>query len=575
MSNVRFHRALLTAAALSALSTAAIAAPLQPSIPSTVQPGHVEQDLNQKLQPQPGAPPVEMTAPAEAQAPAGAEKIVFTLKSVSLTGSNKIKTGKLEQFWQGDIGHEISLTRVYEIAGNITRYYRDHGYILSRALVPQQEIKDGNVQIQIVEGFISGYNIQGPKDLPARKQIEKYAKKIASAGTLDSATLERYLLLMNDIPGTTVRAIISPSAAVPGGADLTLVPTHRDLQGTAGIDNYGSSYLGPVRLNGTLQFNDLFYGQPDQLSVTGLIAPQGGELYYIASGYRHVVNDEGTRVGFDLDYTHAEPSLHEPLRTLQTNGDAYTARFLAEHPFIRQRAMNLNGDVSFEFGRERTMYAPAFNTLDTEDDTRVFRLGANGNLLDSWGGYNTISLQGSQGVVALGSTRINDADKSRAAGDPGFTKFGAEATRLQRIYGPFSALAGIVGQYSFDPLLTSEEFALGGTDYGRGYDASQITGDHGLGGKVELIYNGGKWSYADNYQLYTFYDVGTVWRREPGAGENRDDSIASTGVGTRTQFTDYLNGDLFVAKPLTLGVDSRGRSSENDWRVQGALTTRF
>jgi hemolysin activation/secretion protein len=123
--------------------------------------------------------------------------------------------------------------------------------------------------------------------------------------------------------------------------------------------------------------------------------------------------------------------------------------------------------------------------------------------------------------------------------------------------------------------LSSEQFGFGGSQYGRGYDFSEITGDSGLAGKAELAYTirtGQK--YLGSYQPYVFYDLGKVWNRTPAAGQPSHESAASAGAGTRFTFTPALLGDLFVAKPLTRDVSSRGDSGD-DIRFKFALTTNF
>ncbi len=546
----------------------------QTTLPTTVEPGRVLPDLQQQTPIVKSAPPVELNTSPDAVAPAGADKVTFILNDLRVTGNKRVPTSDLMPLWQGKLGQKISLADIYGIANGITRMYRERGYLLSRALVPEQEVKDGTVEINLLEGFVSGYTVQGGKDIAAREQIEAYAKQIVAAGTLKSSTLEHYLLLMNDIPGQSVRAVLSPSVSTPGGADLTLVPTRQAVQGVVSIDNYGSSYLGPMRLSGTAQYNNLF-NIPNYASVTALAAPEARELGFVSGSYRQIVGAEGTKVGGDLSFTHTNPSLPNPLDALNTKGDAYLARAVVEHPFIRERSTNLTGTASIEATRDRTMFAPAFNALETEDRLRVARVGATGSLLDTIGGYNTLSLQGSHGFSILGATEQNDLRKSRASGDPDFTKLTAEATRLQRLFGPFTALVGVTGQYSFDPLLSSEEFALGGTDYGRGYDFSQITGDHGVAGKVELAYNGDAYKFVRGYQLYTFYDIGEVWRRAPGAGQDSRDSLASVGLGSRIDLPESVRGELYVAKPLTQPVVSRGASDDHDLRLQGSLTKSF
>jgi len=50
---------------------------------------------------------------------------------------------------------EVTLDIAWMIAGAVTERYRAAGYFLSRAYVPQQKILDGQLRIEVVEGYIA------------------------------------------------------------------------------------------------------------------------------------------------------------------------------------------------------------------------------------------------------------------------------------------------------------------------------------------------------------------------------------------------------------------------------------
>jgi len=71
-----------------------------------------------------------------------------------------------------------------------------------------------------------------------------------------------------------------------------------------------------------------------------------------------------------------------------------------------------------------------------------------------------------------------------------------------------------MGQYSFTRVLASEEFSYGGIPFGRSHDPSELTGDHGIAGSLELNYTypvGLSW--FDRWQGYAYGNAGYIWRR--------------------------------------------------------------
>ena len=144
------------------------------------------------------------------------------------------------------------------------------------------------------------------------------------------------------------------------------------------------------------------------------------------------------------------------------------------------------------------------------------------------------------------------------------------ALRLQRVLPGLSILTSAIGQWSANTLLSAEEFGVGGAQFGRGYDPSEITGDHGFAMKIEPQYGKAiQGDYLVDYQLYGFYDFGVVWNTL-----NTDrESLASAGFGVRSNFTDWASGFAEMAFPITRPVASRGSESE-EMRVYFGFTVR-
>ena len=105
---------------------------------------------------------------------------------------------------------------------------------------------DGTVSLRVFEGYVESAVYQGA-DVP--EAVRSYVQKIIGARPLTAAVLERYLLLINDIPGVTAHAALAQSAATTGAAELTLVAAVQKVAGDAAIDNRLTRSLGPARVS--------------------------------------------------------------------------------------------------------------------------------------------------------------------------------------------------------------------------------------------------------------------------------------------------------------------------------------
>ena len=131
----------------------------------------------------------------------------------------------------------------------------------------------------------------------------------------------------------------------------------------------------------------------------------------------------------------------------------------------------------------------------------------------------------------------------------------------------------VFSNHSSEKLLASEEFGVGGPKFGRAFDASEITGDHGISFKLELqkAFQINK-AYIKDIQAYTFIDYGTVWNRLGTATGSTKQDISSTGLGFRFNVTDHLSGYLEWDKPLNKDVSSEGN---RDSRMFFSLSAHF
>ncbi|MEZ5918475.1 MAG: ShlB/FhaC/HecB family hemolysin secretion/activation protein [Alphaproteobacteria bacterium] len=78
------------------------------------------------------------------------------------------------------------------------------------------------------------------------------------------------------------------------------------------------------------------------------------------------------------------------------------------------------------------------------------------------------------------------------------------------------------GQWASDALLASGGSGAGGVNYGRACDPSEIVGDEGVAGKVEVQWNEPrKFDMFEDYQLYGFYDIGKVWNQDATTSTNK------------------------------------------------------
>ena len=173
-------------------------------VPSSVRPGRERERFTEPppLRAQPGG--VAISLPSTT-APAGAEKITVFIRGVRIVGSTVYSADNLMPLYADLVGRRVPVADVYDLARRITAKYGNDGYVLSRAIVPPQQLNPNGsiIKIEVIEGYID--RVEWPATLSQyRDFFSYYGAAITSHRPINIRTLERYLLL------------VSPAAASEG-----------------------------------------------------------------------------------------------------------------------------------------------------------------------------------------------------------------------------------------------------------------------------------------------------------------------------------------------------------------------
>jgi len=540
---------------------------------SSADAGRVEQQFQQDLKIPDLGEQIEVQRAVIQNAPANADQITFNLKNIEIEGVSAYNEADLSSLYAGSLGETISLADVYAIANDLTNKYRNEGYILTQVVVPPQTINTGNVKLRVVEGFVDRVVVDGEGNQQELDLIQSYANRISAGDALNLGSLEKYLLLINDLPGVTARSVLSPSPTQSGASDLRIIVSRKDYDGFLGADNFGSRYLGPLQLTAGGALNSKL-GLNEQISGQFVTAPFGNndpEMMFGALSYEQPINSLGTKARVFLSHSDTEPGFDLEQFSVDGRSTAYGVGLT--HSIIRSRTQNLFARGQFDF---RNVDSKSDIDVTRKDRIRALRVGGRYEFLDTlFGvGINSLDAELSQGLDILGASDEGDDALTRPQGDPQFTKFNVDAQRLQRLTSDVNLLVGFKGQLSNDALLSSEEFGVGGINVGRAYDPSEVVGEDGYSTKLELQWDEpieSSFSAVEDYEVYTFWDFGKVWNDDATVSDD-DDSISSIGLGVRADLANNFEGGVAVAFPLTRDIQTQ---DDKDPRFYFNLNRRF
>jgi hemolysin activation/secretion protein len=539
--------------------------PAVAQIPPSELPGRERERFEQPQPPraQPAGPTITLPSTV---APAGAENVKLILRGVRIEGSTVYRFEELAPLYRDLVGREISLAAVYDIAQRITARYGNDGYVISRAIVPPQQLNPGGAiaRIQVIEGYIDA--VEWPQALSMyRDFFSAYTAKIIADRPTNIRTMERYLLLAGDLPGLKFKNSLKPSATKQGAATLVVEVVEKPIDALVRVDNRGTKARGPEQYYASVTANNMLR-MHEAFTLAYASAFQPRELQYFYGSYRQVLNSEGLIAFINSSYSPSKPGLPvDPLLEYKTR--SFVTEAGLSYPFIRRRERNL---VFTGLGFMSDDQSDAFGLPLFRDRLRGVRLKAEADLADEANGINQVNVVLSHGFDGFGSTESGNPLASRPNGRVDFSKIEVMASRLQQLFGNLSLLLAAYGQYGFTSLLSPELCSYGGRAFGRAYDPSEIVGDSCLLAlaelRADLPITGKDLSQA---QLYAFADQGHLYNHNfaPVFGTPGGVDAASVGGGVRLGWQSYVTADLSLAKAI--------EGPRDDWRFFFILTGRY
>ena len=509
------------------------------SLPGSADPSRIEplqeQDLN-NYSPSDQFPEID----PDSRAPEGTEDVIFTLKQLNVEGVTAFSEAEIATIYQPYVNQDVPLSDLWLIASQITQFYQNEGYFLTRAYVPAQQIDGGIATIIVVEGYIVAVDIED-EGLTERALVRALVERITAKKPLNAVDLESFMLQMNALPGKNFRAFVEPISTEEAGITrLLLQPEKEKASASVSFDNSGSRFLGPYQV--TFSYQDSFLPL-QQTSLSVLASTPVDELKYLA--VRHSVPlFPDWKIDFSGSYVTAAPG--SSLEQNDIRSDSIDLGIVLTWQPIRLRQENLI--ASLELTGKNTNGDILGNTPLIRDRLRVARAQLSYDTNDRWNGYNYLTLSVNQGLEILGASDEGDSNLSRSEAESDFTALKFRYTRQQAFPNNFVAIGKLSGQLASGQLLSSEEFGYGGQSFGRAYDPSEITGDHGVSASLEVRYLGFDPWQGLIFAPYAFYDIGKVWNEDTGG---KDESGTSTGLGMLFNHSSGFSGNLGLAWPLS------------------------
>ena len=465
------------------------------------------------------------------------------VKHIKLEGNTVISNHELSHIISKYEDREITFEELQALRLELTVYYIDKGYITSGAVIPNQEMTDGTVLLDIIEGKITEVVIEGNKHLRSeyiKRRLVSVPDAVANVNELQKALL---ILQQNPLI-KRINADLKPGVQM--GESVLYVSLEENGPYIMGAEFNNSKPPSVGGLEGLFRVgHQSLTGNGDVLSgsfgyTTGLIEYDAGYSFPIKA------DDTTLKVEASRD---ANVIAEQPFNKLNIQSVSETYELILSRPFYRESRRNFRwgwvGAIGIALQR---FWGSRSHFQDPPQETSVFLCRFFQEYID----------QGPKQVFVIrsdfevGTDPFEDINLS----DPFEKWLGHRSDGSEIGESDWQTVFRTDVQLSFESLLPTEKFSIGGIDSVRGYREDRLSRDNGAASSIELRIP--LWQNASrdrSVQLAPFADFGESWNTHSVTPDPL--FISSAGLGLRCTVTQRFSFEIYGGVPFTKFHDTQ------------------
>lgn len=509
------------------------------------------------------AKPAETTPAKNAADPAkpAAPEARFDIDEFRVEGADNLPQIEVEAAVYPFLGPNRSAQDVEKARAAVEKAYHDKGLQTVSVAVPQQDAQRGFIVLKVTESRVGRLRVKGSRYFDL-KNIKDNAPSLKEGTLPNFQDVTKDIVALNRWADRRITPALRAGVA-PGTVDVDLnVEDTYPLHGSVELNNKQSPSTTPLRTSVSMHYDNLWQ-LGHSMTWTYQVAPMNPKDAMVISGsylarteidwlsvlvYGLVSDSSVATVGGANVVGPGQVVGGRAVLTLPSRGDLF-------------QTLSLGIDYK-DFKQSLKLGSDAFDS----PVTYVPLVGTYGATWQGEGHLTQLNATITAGLRGIGSSR-DEFDAKRFDATASFITLHADISHTQDFAGGFQLYGKLQGQAADQPLVSSEQFSLGGQDTVRGYLESEVLGDYGVAGTLELrtpnlaqyleqklpnpIGDPIKYNAFDDWRFFAFVDGANTRIHEPLTDQQSHFDLASYGVGMRMKTLRYLNSIIFVGVPLT------------------------
>ncbi len=489
----------------------------------------------------------------------------FDVWEYRVLGNSALAPREIEAAVYGHLGPQKSLADVEKVREALEGLYRDRGYGTVFVDIPEQDVVDGLVRLRVTEGRLAEVRVTGPRYFSAG-QIRNSLPSLTQGEVVNLEQLQDELTSINRQSGDRQVTPVLKAGSAPGTVNVDLrVKDELPLHASVEVNDRYTADTSRTRAGVNLSYDNLFQ-KFHRLSLQYQTAPEEpDESRVIAATYVAPLDNGDLLAAYVVD-TSSDFSTISGFGGLAILGVGriYGLRYINILPMGERRSSSLTFGADYKDFEDRIAQPDGLT-----DVTPMRYINWSATYAATLGGETSQTTQSvgvNFGIRGLGNS-TDEFEFKRYKAKPNYFYLRGEASHERPFVSDSRLFLRLSGQLTLAPLISNEQFSIGGAESVRGYLEAEQLGDNGLFANVEVrsppLSKLGPERLGTSY-LFGFVDAGVVGILEPlpvDGVKTSSYSLSSAGVGLRVNGLSGLQAALAWAYPFdeTDNVD-RGSS---------------
>ncbi len=440
----------------------------------------------------------------------------------------------------------VTLGQIEAVANEITHFYRERGFVLAKAFIPKQRVRDGVVTLTLLLGVLG--------------EVLVKSNAMYDTGLLDSVfddlltkpvtnkMVEENLFIINGFPGIRVDGYFEPGYQV-GDTRLNInVRNESRYNANLRVDNHGTDESGLYRFYADFQLNNLL-GIADYMKVGMLRAKSPDNTTYGQLVFESNFFSPRFRVGIESSRNQFIVDQSESNINLELSGEVDVLSLYGKYIKARGRTRN----SGYEFRAETVasdLQIGNVNDDAQDEELRNFSIKYMLDFLDDTSKrLHEASIKYTRGNFKFG--KENGQDKN-------YDILSADYTLLTFLRVPFTESSSRLifrsaFQYSGTNLSPIVRFSLAGPLRTRGFAPNFFTADDALYLGTDWVFDSpdifdiqaGPVNLKEFFRPFLFFDYGYGRQHAlVSKDKNNTGQLANAGIGLQFSYGYNFSGNL-------------------------------